>query len=51
VSLGLGLVVIWLFIRRYYQPKAAAETGPVELDDPALAKYRDQIEKDLAKLE
>jgi cytochrome c-type biogenesis protein CcmH len=51
VSLGLGLVVIWLFIRRYYQPKPVAEVGAVELDDPALAKYRDQIEKDLAKLE
>lgn len=51
VSLGLGFVVIWLFIRRYYKPKPLAELGEVEIDDPALTKYRDQIEKDLAKLE
>lgn len=50
-SLGLGFVVIWLFIRRYYKPKPLAEVGAVDLEDPALAKYRDQIEKDLAKLE
>ncbi len=52
VSLTLGLVVIWMFIRKYYRkPKPLTEVGPVEIDDPALAKYRDQIEKDLAKLE
>jgi cytochrome c-type biogenesis protein CcmH/NrfF len=50
-SLGLGMVVIWLFIRRYYKPKAMTELGPVEIDDPALAKYKDQIEKDMANLE
>jgi cytochrome c-type biogenesis protein CcmH len=50
-SIGLGCVVIWLFIRRYYQPKPATEAGPVEIDDPALQKYKEQIEKDLAKLE
>ena len=27
------------------------ELGPMEIDDPALAKYKDQIEKDLANLE
>ena len=27
------------------------DLGPVEIDDPALAKYKDQIEKDLANLE
>src|SRR5690349_21142639 len=51
-SLGLGCVVIWLFIRRYYKPRPAIpDLGPVEIDDPALAKYKDQIEKDLANLE
>ncbi|HWB84316.1 MAG TPA: cytochrome c-type biogenesis protein CcmH [Bryobacteraceae bacterium] len=49
--LGAGLVMIWLFIRRYYRPKAATNAGPVEIDDPALAKYKDQIENDLGKLE
>jgi cytochrome c-type biogenesis protein CcmH len=50
-SVGAGLVVIWLFIRKYRKPKPLTELGPVEIDDPALNKYRDQIEKDLANLE
>jgi cytochrome c-type biogenesis protein CcmH len=50
-SLGLGMVVIWLFMRRYYKPKPIRDLGPVEIDDPALAKYKDQIEKDMANLE
>ena len=50
-SLGLGMIVIWLFMRRYYKPKPIRELGPVEIDDPALAKYKDQIEKDMANLE
>ncbi len=50
-SIGVGMVVIWLFIRRYYKPKPMTDLGPVEIDDPALAKYKDQIEKDLANLE
>jgi len=50
-SVGFGLVVIWLFIRKYRKPKPLVELGPMELDDPALEKYRDQIEKDLANLE
>ena len=48
---GSGLVVIWLFIRKYRKPKPLAEIGAVEIDDPDLAKYKDQIENDLAKLE
>ncbi len=50
-SIGAGLVVIWLFIKRYRQPKPLAEIGPMELDDPELDKYKDQIEKDLASME
>jgi cytochrome c-type biogenesis protein CcmH/NrfF len=50
-SVGLGLVMIWLFVKRYRKPGALAEIGPLEVDDPALEKYKDQIEKDLAKLE
>ena len=50
-SLGLGMVVIWLFVRRYYKPKPMTDLGPMEIDDPALAKYKDQIEKDMANLE
>ena len=50
-SVGVGLWIIWLFINKYRKPKAAPEIGPLELDDPALAKYKDQIEKDTANLE
>ena len=50
-SVAAGLVVIWLFIRKYRKPKPLTEIGEVEIDDPALAKYKDQIEKDLANLE
>jgi cytochrome c-type biogenesis protein CcmH/NrfF len=50
-SVGLGLLIVWLFIRKYRKPKPISEIGPVEIDDPALEKYKDQIEKDLANLE
>lgn len=50
-SVGVGLVVIWLFIRKYRKPKPAAQPATIEIDDPALEKYKDQIEKDLADLE
>src|SRR5690242_13936728 len=50
-AVGLGLVVIWMFIKRYRQPKPLTEVGSIEIDDPELAKYKDQIERDLANLE
>jgi len=50
-SVGLGLLVIWAFIKKYRKPKPMADLGTIEIDDPALAKYKDQIEKDLANLE
>ena len=50
-SVGLGLVIIWLFIKKYRKPAPIPEIGPLELDDPELAKYKDQIEKDLANME
>src|SRR5690349_19384226 len=50
-SVGVGLVVIWLFVKKYRKPKPITEIGPMELDDPALEKYKDQIERDMANLE
>jgi cytochrome c-type biogenesis protein CcmH/NrfF len=54
-SVLLGLAMIWLFVRRYRKPKPLAEIGTdpegAPIDDPTLEKYKDQIEKDLAKLE
>jgi len=48
-----GALLIWWFIRRYRKPKPAPELAgaAVDLDDPELAKYKDQIEKDLARLD
>jgi cytochrome c-type biogenesis protein CcmH len=48
---GAGMLVIWAFIRKYRKPKPVAEIGEMEIDDPALAKYKDQIEKDLANMD
>ena len=49
---GLGLVVILLYLRSQFQkPKVMTELGPVEIDNPELAKYKDQIERDLANLD
>jgi cytochrome c-type biogenesis protein CcmH/NrfF len=51
VGAGLGLLVVWYFLNKYRKPKLMTEIGPMDLDDPQLEKYKDQIEKDLAKLE
>ena len=49
---GVGLVVILLYLKSKYQkPKPMTELGPVEIDDPDLAKYKEQIERDLANLD
>jgi len=51
VAVGFGLMVIWLFMKKYRKPRPLAELPALDLDDPALAKYKDQIEKELADLE
>ncbi len=48
-SLALGLAAICLLIRRYYR-KPALQTASAP-DDPALARYRQQIENDLSHLD
>jgi len=50
-SAGLGLVAVWLFLKKAYKPRPAAALAPIDLDDPELAKYKDQIEKELSNLE
>ena len=50
-GVGFGLVVIWLFLRKYRKPAPAAKAGGMEIDDPELAKYKGQIEDELAKME
>jgi cytochrome c-type biogenesis protein CcmH len=46
-AVALGLVAIWLFVKRVYKPRSL----PVAPDDPALEKYKDQIEKEMSDLE
>ncbi len=50
-SVAFGLVIIWLFIRKYRKPAAVTEAGSMEIDDPELAKYKEQIERDLSRLD
>jgi cytochrome c-type biogenesis protein CcmH/NrfF len=48
---GVGLLVIWWFLASIRKPRPLPELTPIHLDDPALEKYKDQIEKDLANFE
>ena len=50
-AVGFGLVVIFVFVRKYYKPKVMTNLGEIEADDPELAKYKEQIEKDTANLD
>jgi cytochrome c-type biogenesis protein CcmH/NrfF len=42
----LGLTMIWLFVKRFRKPFV-----PAEIDQTALDRYNQQIEKDMAKFE
>lgn len=48
IALALGLLVVWWFIRRMRRPVLAA---PTPADAAALDRYRDQIEKEVSKLD
>jgi cytochrome c-type biogenesis protein CcmH len=48
---GFGLVIIVLFLRKYYKPRVMTDLGEIDADDPELAKYKEQIEKDTANLD
>src|SRR6266576_6656492 len=50
-SVGVGVLIILAFIKKYRKTKPLTDLGAIEIDDPELAKYKDQIERDLAKLE
>ncbi len=49
IGVGLGLVIVAWFVRRYKPKSAPAAAAPVE--DETLARYRDRIDKDLEKLD
>jgi hypothetical protein len=44
-------MAIGWFLTTFRKPRPLAELGPMELNDPALEKYKHQIEKDLANFE
>lgn len=46
IAIGIGLVMIWMFLRRFRKPAAVPEIDPGDFD-----RYRDRIDKDLAKLD
>lgn len=47
VAIAAGLALIWWFIQRFRKPSAV----PAAAQDETLSRYRDQIEKDLARLD
>ena len=51
IAVSLGLVAIWVFISRLNRKKAVAAAAAPELDPEVLKHYRENIEKDLAKLD
>ena len=50
-SLGFGLVVIMMILRKYIKKRPMTDLGEIEADSPELTKYKDQIEKDTANLD
>ena len=50
-SVGFGIVVILLFIRKYRKPKLMKDLGAIEVEDPELAKYQEQIDQDTKNLD
>jgi cytochrome c-type biogenesis protein CcmH/NrfF len=52
LAAALGLGAIFLYLRTAYKkPAPVATSGVVADDDPELARYKEQIEKDTAHLE
>ena len=49
-TVAVGALLILVFLWKY-KPKPITDLGAAGIDDPALAKYKDRIEKDLANLE
>jgi len=49
---AVGMVIVIMYLKsKYRKPKPITDLGAVEIDDPELAKYKDQIERDLANLD
>ncbi len=50
-SLGFGLVLILMILRKYIKKRPMTNLGEIDVDTPEMAKYKDQIEKDTANLD
>jgi cytochrome c-type biogenesis protein CcmH len=50
-GVGFGIVVILLFLRKYRKPKLMTDLGTIEVEDPELAKYQEQIDQDTKNLD
>ena len=50
-ALVLGAAAIFWFVRTYTKRTVPAAAGVPQIDDPVLARYRDTIEKEAAKLD
>ncbi len=48
---ALGLILVLFVIRKYSRKPAPAGSAPGAPEDPLLAKYHDQIEKEVDKLD
>lgn len=51
IALGLGLLAVLLIIRKLKSSAPAAATATTPAIDPNLARYHEQIEKDLERLD
>jgi len=51
VAIGLGLIGILWFVRRYSARRAAEASTGTEMDPETLSRYRENIEKDLSTLD
>jgi cytochrome c-type biogenesis protein CcmH/NrfF len=48
IAVGIGLIGIWAFIRRF---SAKPQTAAPDIDPQILERYHDRIEQDLSKLD
>jgi cytochrome c-type biogenesis protein CcmH/NrfF len=48
---GFGLLMILAFMKKYQKPQPVIKRGSGQVEDPALEKYKDQIERDMANME
>ena len=48
-GLGAGLALIWFILQRYMGKRTASASGAEAVDSPELARYRERIEREMAR--